>query len=46
MIDPPNPLDPWDQQRRWLRGLYPAERWLVLAAAAGIMTLLVLWAIR
>jgi hypothetical protein len=46
MIDPPNPLDPWDQQRRWLRSLYPVERWLVLAAAAGIIALLVLWAIR
>ncbi len=43
MIDPPNPLDPLDQQRRWLRNLYPAERWLVYAAAALIITVLLLW---
>jgi hypothetical protein len=46
MIDPPNPFDPWDTQRRWLRNLYPVERGLVYAAAAGVIALLAVWVFR
>jgi hypothetical protein len=43
MLDPKNPFDPFDQQRRWLRSLYPAERWLVYAAAAAVIIVMLLW---
>jgi len=46
MLDPKNPFDPFDDYKRWLRSLWPVERWLVLTAAAGVITLLLMWAFR
>jgi len=46
MIDPKNPFDPFDDQKRWLRALWPIQRGLVYAAAAGIITLLLMWVVR
>ena len=40
---PPNPMDPFDDVKRWLRELWPLQRWLVYAACAAVIWLALLW---
>lgn len=40
---PPNPMDPFDDVKRWLRELWPMQRWLVYAACAAVIWLALLW---
>jgi hypothetical protein len=50
MYQEPNPMDPLDSVKRWLRQLWPAERVAVmLCAAAGaalLIWLMLLWVSR
>ena len=50
MYREPNPLDPLDAVKRWLRELWPVERVAVMlgtaASAAAVIWLMLLWVTR
>ena len=50
MYREPNPLDPLDAVKRWLRELWPAQRVAVMlgtaASAAAVIWLMLLWVTR
>ena len=50
MYREPNPMDPWDDIKRWLAALWPAERVAVVVCAAlvaaALIWLMLMWISR
>lgn len=42
----PNPLDPFDDVKRWLAELWPIERVAVYLGLAGLVWVLIAWAVH
>jgi len=46
MFREPNPMDPFDDVKRWYAGLWPVQRWGVWMAAAVIAWAAFKWITR